>query len=274
MGKTYEAFEWAEKESRVKEVIASPSPLGRRPLDSPPVALINPPALDHEELKESMDGLRLEFPPFVLATSLVKQYEELKSSVLTGHPDGSIRTILVAGTAHGEGASTTAIRFAATLAKDPHLRVLLIEANLRTPGIHRVLGIDDGHGLSDLANGNGCKPYPVKVGHGTIHLVPCGRRDTDPVALFESDQFDRLLKSAQESYSHVVLDAPPILGFAECRVLCTKVDGVIMVIEYGKTRLQVAMSAKKQLEDAGGRILGVVLNKRKYYIPDFIYRRL
>jgi Mrp family chromosome partitioning ATPase len=57
-------------------------------------------------------------------------------------------------------------------------------------------------------------------------------------------------------------------------VICAKVDGVIMVVESGKTREQVAVRAKKELEEAGGKVLGVVLNKRKFHIPEWIYRRL
>ncbi len=78
----------------------------------------------------------------------------------------------------------------------------------------------------------------------------------------------------KDSYNYVVLDAPPVLEFAECRVLCAKVDGVVLVIDSGKTHRPVAIRAKRQLEDAGGKLLGVVLNKKKNYIPDFIYRRM
>ncbi len=78
----------------------------------------------------------------------------------------------------------------------------------------------------------------------------------------------------RECYDYVVLDAPPVHGFSECLALCTKVDGVVLVIASGKTREHVALSAKKQVEEAGGKLLGVVVNKRRYYIPDCIYRRL
>ena len=64
------------------------------------------------------------------------------------------------------------------------------------------------------------------------------------------------------------------VGKGKDDTLFAKVDGVVLVLESGKTRQQVSLEAKKQLEEAGGTILGVVLNKRKYYIPDWIYRRL
>jgi Mrp family chromosome partitioning ATPase len=72
----------------------------------------------------------------------------------------------------------------------------------------------------------------------------------------------------------VLLDAAPIGNYPDPQIICPKVDGVIMVITAGKTRRQVAQRVKKEIEDAGGRILGVVINRRKYYIPAWIYKRL
>jgi Mrp family chromosome partitioning ATPase len=78
----------------------------------------------------------------------------------------------------------------------------------------------------------------------------------------------------RDKFDYVILDAPPVPAFPECLVLCAKVDGVVLVVESGKTRRQVALRARKQVEEVGGKVLGVVLNKRKYYIPEWIYRRL
>ncbi len=117
-------------------------------------------------------------------------------------------------------------------------------------------------------------PPPISVGPGNLYVIPCGGPHAEPLPVLQSNGFDLFLKRMRDSYDFVILDAPPIHGFAETRVLCPKVDGVILVIESGKTRRQVAFSAKKQLEKAGAKLLGVVVNKRKYYIPEFIYRRL
>ena len=94
------------------------------------------------------------------------------------------------------------------------------------------------------------------------------------VGLFESGRFDRFLKKVRESFDYIILDAPPVPRFPECRVLCTKADGVILVLEAGNVRRHVALRAKRTLEEAGARLLGVVLNRRKYYIPEWIYNRL
>ena len=94
------------------------------------------------------------------------------------------------------------------------------------------------------------------------------------MGLFESERFDTFLSKAREEFDYVILDSAPLPSFAEARVLCEKVDGVVLVIESGKIHRQVALRAKKELEDAGAQILGVVLNKRKYHIPDWLYKRL
>ena len=247
MGKTAEALQWAEKEYQVTRQDRSPAflPTGRA---KPPKR-----AWTHHPVMEL--------------------YDDLKSNLLTRFSDGSIKTILFAGTAHGDGATTTAVNFAASLARDSRLKVLLIDVNLRTPSLHDVFKIDHLRGLSDLVVENG-RGAPIKVGPENLHVIPCHANRSDPVTFFRSNGFDEFLKRVRDGYDHVVLDAPPVLDIPECRILCAKVNGVVLIIESGKTRLQDALGAQKRVEDAGGKLLGVVLNKRKYYIPEFIYRWL
>jgi protein-tyrosine kinase len=202
-------------------------------------------------------------------------YEALKTNILARHPGQTIKTILFSGTTHGDGASTTAINFATTLARNCRLKVLLIEANFRTSNLHTVFRIGQERGLSDImANGDNPDSYIKKVESGSLSVVTAGSKLSGPVSLFESDRFDMFLTSMRAVFDYIILDGPPVPIFSEARVLCTKVDGVVMVIEAGKTREQVAVRAKKDLEEAGGKVLGVVLNKRKFQIPRWIYNRL
>jgi len=248
MGKTYEALEQAEKEYQASREapMAEPSPSGR---PEPPKR-----ASDH---------------------TATERYQDLKTKILTRYPEGSIKTIMFVGTAHGDGASTTAINFATTLAQDCKLNVLLVDVNLRTPSLQEVFKIDKTSGLSDLLTNSGQMASPVqKVGPGNLYVLPCGRDHSGPVSLFESSRFGQFLKKMRKRFHYVILDAPPVPAFSESRVICGKVDGVVLVVESGKTRHQVALRVKKELEEAGGKILGVVLNKRRFYIPGWIYKRL
>ncbi len=245
MGKTHEALKWAEKEHQLNR---------------------------QETLPESLPPGRTEPPMRARARPAMERYEDLKTKLMTRYPNGSLKTFLFTSVASGDGTSTPAVNFATALAKDYQSKVLLVDVNLRSPSLHNVFRIDHVHGLSDVVMRDGRGASPVKVGPGNLYLVPYGRNHSEPVILFQSNGFDQFLKAMKDSYDYVVLDAPPVLEFAECRVLCAKVDGVVLVIESGKTNRQVAISAKRQLEDAGGKLLGVVLNKKKNYIPEFIYR--
>ena len=245
MGKTHEALKWAEKEHQLNrpEKLPEPVPSGR---NGPPMRASTRPAME--------------------------RYEDLKTSLLARYPHGSIKTILFAGTTSGDGTSTTAVNFATALAKDYRSNVLLVDVNMRSPSLHSIFSIDHVHGLSDCVTKGGRGAPPIKVGPGNLYVIPHGRNHSEPILLFESDGFDQFLKRMRDSYDYVVLDAPPVHGSPECRILSAKVDGVVLVIESGKTKRPVALSAKKQIEGAGGKLLGVVLNKKRHYIPDFIYR--
>jgi len=200
---------------------------------------------------------------------------DIKTKLLTHYASESIKTILITGTAPGSGASTTAVSLATALAKDSRLKVLLVDANLRTPGLHEVFKTTFVGGVYDLINkadDNSLKFQ--KVGPGDMFLLPSGVNQAVDNGYFESDRFDMLLQSTRKSFDYVILDCAPVGSFTDSQTICARVDGVILVIESGRTRRQVALRAKKELEEAGGRVLGVILNRRKHYIPEWIYKRL
>ena len=186
-----------------------------------------------------------------------------------------IKTILVTSTAHGGGTSTTAVNLATALANLSHRSVLLVDANLRTPMLHNFFKTASFKGMSELIDIRGEKNFHFKkVSDKELYLFPCGVKRATSGAYFESRRFEEFLSNVRNSFDYAIFDSAPVIGFTDTQALCSKVDGVILVITYDRTRRQVALRAKKELEDAGANILGVVINRRKYYIPDWIYRRL
>lgn len=211
----------------------------------------------------------------VLTKSPPEWYQELKTSLLRRYTDEPIKTIMFASTKSGVGASTTSINFATALAKDSEVKVLMVEVNIRTPSLHEKYRIDKTLGLAALlSDGDTMAPPIKKVGSDNLYVLQCDWKQSNPLGLFESDRFRKFLKIARKKFDYVILDAPPILSFPESLVLCAQVDGVVLVVEAGKTRRQVAARVKKEVEEAGGRLLGQILNKREYYIPEWIYRWL
>ncbi len=250
MGKTFEALQLAEKEANKK----SAAPLrndARLPMHSPPVLTSVNVSLDHN------------------------RYDDLRTNLLVRRADAPIKIILFAATSHGAGCSTTAVHFSRAIAKDKNIKVLLIDVNLRTPSLHEVFKVDRSGGVSELLNGDreiGSKIRTVEPGN--ISVITCGGKHSEPIALLDSERFDRMLELINGRFQYIILDGPPVPACSESILLAGKTDGVVLVLEAGKTRSQVAIRAKKQIEQAGGRIIGVVMNKRKHYIPDWLYRRL
>jgi capsular exopolysaccharide synthesis family protein len=202
-------------------------------------------------------------------------YEDILTRLHTRHPGGSIKTIMFTGTAHGGGATTTAVNFAKTLVRDHQVKVLLIDANMRTPNLRELFDIKNDEGLTDIVLNHDTKPYKViNCDPSYLFVLATGGNYVGPVGLFESERFDAFLENVREEFDYIIIDSAPLPSFAESRVLCEKVDGVVLVVESGKIRRHVALRAKKELEDAGANILGVVLNKRKYHIPEWLYKRL
>jgi capsular exopolysaccharide synthesis family protein len=203
-------------------------------------------------------------------------YEDLKTNILSRYPADTIKSILFNGIRHGGGCTTTSINFAHSLASDARNKVLLIDVNLRTPQLHQIYKDKQLPELEDLvAEGGNLVSQIEKTGPGNLYAISCGGGSLwGPMGLFESSQFEQFLEAVHNTFDYLILDAPPVLIYAEFRILCARVDGVVLVLESGHVRKHVAMRAKKELEDAGARILGVVLNRRKHYIPGWIYRRL
>jgi protein-tyrosine kinase len=202
-------------------------------------------------------------------------YDDLKTNLLTRRKDKRLKTILFTSTSAGDGTTTTAINFASSLVEDTEVRVLLVDANLRTPCLHEVFGVDHTRGLSDLITKAGDLASKMKkIGATNLFVMPCGGRHSNPVTLFETPQFDRFLEDVRAWFDFVILDAPPATNFSEAKAICNKVDGVVLVLGAGTTRRQVALKAKREIEEAGGKILGVVLNRRKFHIPKWVYERL
>jgi len=203
------------------------------------------------------------------------RYQEINAKLITRFSKESIKSIMFTSTAHGDGSSFTAVSFARTLARDSRLNVLLIDANLRLPGLHEIFNIKYKKGWSNLLTQDKDKTFFLKKWeHGGLYLFSFGENTPEPINLFGSIHFVKTLQSMREKFHYVIFDVPPVTIYTESIVIASKVDGVILVLQADKTRQQVALRAKQEMENAGANILGVILNKRKHYIPEWIYQRL
>jgi capsular exopolysaccharide synthesis family protein len=202
------------------------------------------------------------------------EYESIKTNFLARYRHLPIKSILFSGVSPGCGASTAAANFAACLANDSGLNVLLVDANLRSPFLHRFFP-SSGRGLLDYLLKADSKRFEIKkAGSDGLYLLNSGGAYDHPAQLFETKRFHQFLDKVHAAMDFVILDGPLPSAYPESKALCGKVDGVVLVVEAGKSRRQAALQIKKEFEAIGGLVLGTILNKRKYHIPNWLYRRL
>lgn len=204
-------------------------------------------------------------------------YEALKERVLLspgGHKKAS-QVLAITGSHHDEGASTVAANLARLLARPNDGQVLLIDADIRHPSIHQIFESNLSPGLSDiLTNGQRIDsvivPSPVK----NLHILSAGAINGNLSEIFDTERFTNLLDSIRKNYQFVVIDLPAVNEASWALRLARLCDGVGLVVEAERSRWEVAQRTKELLEQSNAKIIGVIVNKRRFYIPQWLYRTL
>lgn len=201
-------------------------------------------------------------------------YYRLMQSISWALAPRTQETILVTTSIHGEGSSTVARRLAERLGKS-QFSTLLIDANLRRPTQHLALRSSRMLGVADLATSNLPIDKVLRTSAKTgLTFIPSGRPTKSPIQVFESPRLTRALERLRETFERIVIDGPPVTAFPDSATVGRLVDGAVIVVRSESTRWEVVEQAKKDLERAGARVLGAVLNRRRYHIPSWIYERL
>lgn len=203
-----------------------------------------------------------------------RHIDELKVNFLARYAGQAVKTILVVGTARGDGASTVAQNFAASLAQDTDRQVLFVNADTHPAGKISKRKTPDpmAGGLAVLAQPGSSQPMPVQL--GSLHVMPSGLGLSDPATFFQSKRFNAFIAEMTPRFDYIVIDGPPLDDAPESLALSASVDGVILVLDAQRTRRKTALRAKKRIEDLGGKVVGVVLNRREYFVPKWLYRRI
>jgi capsular exopolysaccharide synthesis family protein len=195
--------------------------------------------------------------------AISEAYRALRTSVLLSTAEQPPRVVLVTSSQPSEGKTSTSLNLAATLAQKGS-RVLLVDADMRRPGLSRALNLPTGNGLSGILTG--AYQYDETLLKqvqelDTLFLLSAGPRAPNPAELLCSIQMEKLVQTLRQKFDHVIIDSPPILPITDATIISTLVDGVIMVVESDKTSRAALNRACRVMEHSGGRILGTVFNK-------------
>ena len=189
-------------------------------------------------------------------------YRNLRMNIMfMSTEEKPIRTLIFSSPGPGEGKSTTSINFAAMLAQQGE-RVLVVDADIRRPALHRAMDVLREPGLTDLLIGDvelreAVRPNVLP----NLDVLPSGPFPPNPSELLNSKKMQELLKKFEGTYTHIIIDSPPILAVTDSAMLGTHTDGLVLVLRSGETEQRAAERAVDQVRRVGVRVFGAVLNE-------------
>ncbi len=209
-------------------------------------------------------------------SSVVESYRMLRTSVLLSTAGSPPKTILFTSSQPGEGKTTTAVNTAISLSQ-LGASVLLIDADLRRPAVHKAFKIPHTRGISNyLSSHTPLENLIVRLPIPNLSVLPCGPIPPNPAELISSDRMKELLRILGQQYDHILIDSPPLISVTDPVILSTMVDGSILVVQAGKSTRELVRRARRELAGVNAKIFGVVLNnvnvKREGY-DDYDYYR-
>jgi polysaccharide biosynthesis transport protein len=205
-------------------------------------------------------------------------FRSLRTNLEFSSVQKPIRTIIVTSPSPAEGKTTIAVNLAAIYAQSGK-RVALLDADMRHPCVHRLLGLPNREGLSNLfRTGESVQSVSrTKLELPQLIVITSGSLPPNPAELLGSERMSQILEELCRLVDVVVIDTPPSL-VADAQILSGKVDAVLLVVQPGKTQAETAMSAMDLFKRAGARVIGTVLNRiprnRDYYYGGYKYYSL
>ena len=248
--------------------------------------------LDHLEKLEHRSEVKYEFiahktidskvdpriiPFYDPESPVTEQYRTLRTNILALNTEKPLKVITISSSTHSEGKTITSINLAVSMAHDMDKKsILLIDADMRRARINSYLGVKPEAGLSDVLN-NEAKIEDVLIsieGINNLTILPAGKRTKNPAELLASLNMKKLLNLLKGKYDYVVFDTPPIIPVTDACILGPQTDGVIMIIQAGKTQKGVVQHSQHLLKQSHSKLLGCILTNIQYHIPAYIYRYL
>ncbi len=206
-------------------------------------------------------------------STLTEQYRMLCHNLKTQLDQMGAKVILVSSAIHGEGKTITTTNLALALTEMGNSKVALIDADLRRGKIGEYLGLKkDLPGLSGfLSNGLSAKQAMVRNSIDNLTIIPCGQLTNNPTGLIGSQKFRTLIAELRNHFDYILVDSPPIMAVADAGILGRDTDGLLMVIQSGRTPKSVIAHANILFKQAGIKMLGYVLTNVEFQSSDYRY---
>ena len=205
-------------------------------------------------------------------SQMAESYRALRTSLLLSNLGAPPKVIMVTSARPQEGKTTTSINTAIVLAQKG-VRVLLIDADLRRPSVHKTLGMGPRSGLSNVLTGSATVQQTITTSPilPNLLIMPAGTPPPNPAELLASSNMRDLIAELRQQFDHIVIDTPPTLSVTDAVVMSPRADATILVIRSGHTTKQALRRARDILTQVNAHVAGVLLNAVDLTSPDYYY---
>jgi capsular exopolysaccharide synthesis family protein len=191
---------------------------------------------------------------------IAEAYRTLRTNIQFSKADSELKILLFTSSGPGEGKSTTVANTAVTLAYSGK-QVIIVDCDLRKPVQHQIFGLQNIGVTNILADGQIISSLIQDTDVKNLRVLPSGPIPPNPSELLGSIKMQQMLNNLKVQADYLIIDSPPVVAVTDACVLASKMDGIILVLDSGVVRPEMAKRAKELLENAKGHILGVILNR-------------
>lgn len=191
-------------------------------------------------------------------------FKTVRTGLFFASRNNDLKTILITSGAPGEGKTVFAVNLALTIAQSGS-KTLLIDADIRKPRVHKILQLDNSEGLTSyLSNAGGIIKTQKCAEDNNLYVVTSGPIKMNPTELLGSPRMKNLIDEARKRFDKIIIDTPPVMTVSDPLILTGISDGVVQVINFGKSNKRVQLRTKSKINSFGGKIIGAVLNRVEF----------
>jgi capsular exopolysaccharide synthesis family protein len=203
---------------------------------------------------------------------IAEQYRILRANLMATNRSRPPQVIVVTSAIMQEGKSLTSANLAVVMAQSQNRQVLLVDADLRRGTVKKLFALDSQPGLSEVLQGKApLERALVRTAVPQLTLVAGGKTPTQPAELLESSSMREFVSACRERFDVIILDAPPIVSISDAGIIGRCADGVVLVVQAGRTQRKLVLRAYELLKQVQVNVLGFVLTHADYYVPYYHY---
>jgi polysaccharide biosynthesis transport protein len=198
-------------------------------------------------------------------------YRALRTSLALLAREGKQKVFTVISGGVGEGKSTTLFNLAYVCAEQGS-KVLIVDSDLRRPVQHKMVGLANRTGMVNVLTGElTIEEVIQETGVPNLWMMTSGRLRRGSLGIMNNMRLRAMMDALKDKYDYVLMDSPPILGVTDAAILASEADGVLLVVQYRKYPKIISLRAKRMIENAGGHLMGAVLNNINIMRDDYYY---